>query len=215
MSSEQQKIMPPMQTPNKGDIIINPKTQRPVKVGSRTWLKLVKEGLVEGRYSDPNELYKVQKPEEVEGKIKELNKTLPQGQQAVRGRGKYANKIVRRNKRPNTQELTQHTAKTAARTIVKNVDKLQNEDLDEEDLEKILERMILEEMLKDGNEQKQVRAPPRRSALKSRLTKPEPEVYYEEPTNEYDEQEECFVEGKTDEEEEDYFDDDDQEFYEE
>ena len=42
--------------PKKGDIIINPRTQRPVKVASRTWLKLVKEGIVEGRYTDPNEL---------------------------------------------------------------------------------------------------------------------------------------------------------------
>ena len=46
--------------PKKGTIIINPKTQRPVKVGSRTWLKLVRDGLVEGQYSDPKEIYTVQ-----------------------------------------------------------------------------------------------------------------------------------------------------------
>ena len=41
---------------SKGDIIINPKTQRPIRVGSRTWLNLVKQGIVEGRYKDPREL---------------------------------------------------------------------------------------------------------------------------------------------------------------
>ena len=130
-------------TPKKGEIIINPKTSRPVKVGCRTWLKLVKDGLVEGRYNDPNELYEVKEPSETADKIEELNKTLPRGQHAVRGRGKYANKIVRRQKQPNPQELTEYTAKTAARTIAKNVDKLDTY----EDLESQLEKMILEEMM--------------------------------------------------------------------
>ena len=45
-----------MSLPRKGDIIINPNTSRPIKVGGRSWLKLVKEGVLEGRYSDPNEI---------------------------------------------------------------------------------------------------------------------------------------------------------------
>ena len=36
--------------PEKGQLIINPKTNRPIKVGSRVWLGLVKEKLVEGTY---------------------------------------------------------------------------------------------------------------------------------------------------------------------
>jgi hypothetical protein len=132
--------------PRKGDIIINPKTQRPVKVGSRTWLKLVKDGLVEGRYSDPKELYEVkdfQNQEEIEAKINELNKTLPPNVQGVRGRGRYKNKIVKRRKQPSTREITQHTAKTAARAVSNNIENL----TDCEDLEAQLENMIMSELL--------------------------------------------------------------------
>jgi hypothetical protein len=56
--------------PKKGTIIINPKTQRPVRVGSRTWLKLVKEGLIQGHYSDPNEIYDVKEGDNEEELIK-------------------------------------------------------------------------------------------------------------------------------------------------
>ena len=41
MSTQQQNNVPV-----KGQIIINPQASRPVKVGGRTWLKLVKDGLV-------------------------------------------------------------------------------------------------------------------------------------------------------------------------
>lgn len=129
--------------PMKGTIIINPKTQRPVKVGSRTWLKLVKEGVVEGRYSDPKELYEIQDPKETDEKINEINKTLPPNQQAVRGRGRYKNKIVRRMKQPSTKEITEYTARTAARTVSNNIENLKEFD----DLEAQLENMIMNELL--------------------------------------------------------------------
>ena len=80
----------------KGDIVINPKTSRPVRVGSRVWLTLVREGLVDGHYSDPKELYTVKDENDCDEKIDELNQQLPINQQAVRGRGKYKNKIVKR-----------------------------------------------------------------------------------------------------------------------
>lgn len=186
-------------TPKKGDLIINPSTQRPVKIGSRTWLNLVKKGLVEGRYSDPNELYEIKEPTEIEGKIEELNKTLPRDQQAVRGRGKYKNKIVRRQKRPNPQELTEYTAKTAARTIAKNVDNLDSYD----DLETELEKMILAEMM-IGEPQETRRV--RRGQPKTIPDKQE--KYYAQEPEEYDE-------GEGDEEEEnDLIDNDEKQFYE-
>ena len=78
-------------------IIINPKTQRPIRIGGRTWLKLVKDGLIEGTYSDPNEICDIVE-ENLEEKIEEINRDLPNNVQAVRGRGKYAGKIVKRNK---------------------------------------------------------------------------------------------------------------------
>tara|TARA_R110000764_G_scaffold10527_5_gene32085 strand:- start:1138 stop:1752 length:615 start_codon:yes stop_codon:yes gene_type:complete len=134
--------------PKKGDIIINPNTQRPVKVGSRTWLGLVKQGLVSGHYKDPRQLDEV--PEQyyeddgyVEQKIETINKTLPRGKQAVRGRGKYKNKIVSRNTRPSSEEISRYTAQIASRAVNNNIDEL----VESDDLEGMLEKMILEEMM--------------------------------------------------------------------
>lgn len=135
---------------SKGDIIINPKTQRPVRVGSRTWLKLVKEGICEGSYKDTNELYKIEDGDSEEEKIKELNTYLPSNQQAVRGRGKYAGKIVKRHKQPSIKETVKYTAKVASKKI-KNKKVYEDlhkkvEDGEEEDFETQLERMIMEEI---------------------------------------------------------------------
>lgn len=137
--------------PSKGDIIINPSTQRPVKVGSRTWLNLVKKGLVEGRYSDPKELdelpdkYEELPPQEVDEQIKNVNKTLPRGQQAVRGRGRYKGKIVARNKKLETEEVSRYTAQAATRAVANNIDALAG--CDGDDIETMLQKMILEEMV--------------------------------------------------------------------
>jgi|TARA_R110000764_G_scaffold17132_2_gene47167 hypothetical protein len=134
--------------PKKGDIIINPNTQRPVKVGSRTWLNLVKQGLVSGHYTDPHQLEEV--PEQyrednkyVEQKIETINKTLPRGKQAVRGRGKYKNKIVSRNTQPSSAEISRYTAQIASRAVNNNIDAL----VESDDLEGMLEKMIMEEMM--------------------------------------------------------------------
>ena len=88
------------QIPKKNDIIINPNTQRPVRVGGRAWLKLVKEGLVSGHYSDPKDLESI--GEDPEEQIKELNKKLPKGVQAVRGRGSFTSE----NRRPSSVTWT-------------------------------------------------------------------------------------------------------------
>ena len=129
--------------PKKGDIIINPRTQRPVKVGSRTWLNLVKQGLVSGHYTDPRELAVIEDGENVEEKINEINKTLPRGKQSVRGRGKYKGKIVSRNTQPSAEEISRYTAQIASRAVNNNIEELAECD----DLEGMLEKMIMEEMM--------------------------------------------------------------------
>lgn len=140
--------------PKKGDVIINPKTQRPVKVGSRTWLKLVREGLVEGKYSDPKEIYTLQDGDDEDELINKFNQSLPPNQHAVRGRGKYANKIVKRHKQPNTETTSRYTVKTTARKL-KNRDVY--EDLQEGgNFEEDLEALIMEELANLNTEPEQV-----------------------------------------------------------
>ena len=178
MSIQQQNNVPA-----KGSIIINPKTSRPVKVGSRTWLKLVKEGLVDGLYTDPNELYNVQEGDNVEEKIEMINKELPLNQQSVRGRGKYAGKIVKRNKQPTLRETAQYTAKVASRAVAdpEVLEQLQEAD----DFETQLENMILAEMMGKpilGSKGKPLQ---RRQTVAVRSQE---EQYYEQPPQEYDEE---------------------------
>ena len=140
--------------PKKGDYIVNPNTQRVCKVGSRTWLGLVKQGLVSGHYRDPRELDTIPETHDddtndykynnsVEQKIETINKTLPRGKQAVRGRGKYKGKIVSRNTQPSSEEISRYTAQIASRAVNNNIDEL----VESDDLEGMLEKMILEEMM--------------------------------------------------------------------
>jgi hypothetical protein len=160
--------------PKKGDIIINPNTQRPVKVGSRTWLGLVKLGLVSGHYTDPHQLEEV--PEQyyednnyVEEKIETINKTLPRGKQAVRGRGKYKNKIVSRNTQPTSAEISRYTAQIASRAVNNNIDEL----VESDDIETLLEKMIMEEMMAT----RPATAPP---VVRKRVGKPKKQEYDDE-----------------------------------
>ena len=135
--------------PKKGDIIINPKTQRPVKVGSRTWLKLVREGIVKGQYKDPKEIYTIQDGDDEEDLINKFNETLPITQQAVRGRGKYANKIVKRNRQPTTRATARQTVRATARKVK---DPEVYEQLQEADnFEDELEQMIMAELTNSLN----------------------------------------------------------------
>jgi len=203
--------------PRKGDIIINPNTQRPVKVGSRTWLKLVKQGVVEGRYTDPKEIatlpekYEELPPEEVEEEIKRANEGLPRHQQAVRGRGRYKGKIVKRNRRLAPQEVSKYTAQVATRAVANNIETLANS---EDDIEGMLEKMILEEMM-GGRPQT---APQRTNHTtvkrgRGRPRKAQQEEKYEEiQPQEYDEYDELIDEQYTNTPQEEYEDYEDYEY---
>jgi len=130
--------------PKKGDFIINPSTARPVKVGSRTWLNLVRAGLINGHYSDPKELATIEPDENVEQKIKEVNKSLPRNIQAVRGRGKYKDKIVSRTKTPSAAEIARYNAQIGGTAMDSN-----SIDNNEDDDEELMFETILENMMKN------------------------------------------------------------------
>lgn len=162
-----------MSVPRKGDIIINPKTQRPIKVGGRTWLKLVRENLIEGRYTDPKELTPIQEDVDINEQITQANQNLPRGVQAVRGRGRYKGKIVKRNKRPNVEDMSRYTAEIASRAIKENYDELNETD----DVEAELQRLIMSEM----SVKKKGRGRPRKKKeVKQMYVTEEPQMYDEE-----------------------------------
>ena len=43
-----------MSIPKKNDYMINPLTKRNIRVGSRIWINLVKDEVIQGQYSDDN-----------------------------------------------------------------------------------------------------------------------------------------------------------------
>ena len=121
-----------------GEYVKNPKTGRALKIGSRVWVSLVREGILKYiSYEDPQifeELPQNESEQEVDLKIQTINRTLPRNQQAVRGRGKYANAIVKRNKTPSVKDVVHFTAKKSAKVMVEN--HVLNEDEDDDDMEK-------------------------------------------------------------------------------
>ena len=80
--------------PCKNDIIINPKTSRPVRVGSPTWRKLVKEQVVPGHYRNTSVLHELKEGEDVEEVKQKYKKMVPPDKIVAKGRGLHANKIV-------------------------------------------------------------------------------------------------------------------------
>jgi len=189
--------------PNKGDIIISPSTNRPIRVGSRVWLSLVKQGLVEGRYTDPKELGTIpERPEDLAEEISRIDKTLPRGQQSVRGRGKYKNKIVSRNKNPDTEDVSRYTAQMASKVVHENIESL----AECEDLEAELNRLILQEMAIGGHKESK---PKIGSTGRGRPPKQGKQIqgYKLEAPTQF--QEESSSEDDDDEEEEDYFQNED------
>jgi hypothetical protein len=130
--------------------IINPRTGRAVRVGSPTYIKLVKEGLVDDlRVVDKSTkvLYSIEEDDTdtaIESKIDEINDTLPPNQQAVRGRGKYKGSLVKRQKQISTEDAIRHTVKAAAKQLDNQevYDALKETD----NFEKSLERLIMKDL---------------------------------------------------------------------
>jgi len=126
--------------------ILNPKTGRAVRVGTPTYIKLVKEGLVDDlRVVDKSTkvLYSIEDDDTdtaIENKVKEINDTLPPNQQAVRGRGKYKGSLVKRQKQISTEDAIRHTVKAAAKQLdnQETYDALKETDNFEESLERLI-----------------------------------------------------------------------------
>ena len=137
----------------KTQFVINPQTSRPVKIGSKTWTKLVKDGLITGTnavdtIAEDHIVGDIEDecPDEIQEKITDLNKEMPVDQQVVKGRGKYKNKLVKRKKaQVNIREISEQVATAASVAISNNIDQLA--DVDPDDIEGLLKSLIMEELI--------------------------------------------------------------------
>ena len=166
--------------------VINPKTNRPVKIGSKVWLKLVKEGFIEGEFKDPNVLGEIKEGEDVDETIEKINETLPTNEQGVRGRGKYKGQIAKRSKQPSVMDTAKHTAKTAA-SVIADPD-VYNELQETDNFEYELEQLILAELAGSNSKPKKTSMlkKPRYQMVVAEGNSPvETETEYEEEGDEY------------------------------
>ena len=178
---------------NKNDIILNPKTRRPIKVGGRIYNALVKEGYFKGEseFRDDNILYNLNPSDNVEDVINNLNKNLPKNISACRGRGKYKNSIVKRNKQMPQVETQKHTLKQTAKTLKNR--KVYNDLQNTDDFERSLEELIMSELA--GLTVKKPKRSPQRSPQQSPERsesvddEDEDEVEYEDEDDDEDEDE--------------------------
>lgn len=144
--------MPSKKNENK-EFVINPNTSRPVKIGSKTWTKLVKDGLITGTnavdtIAEDHIVGEIEDEleDELQEKITDLNKEMPVDQQVVKGRGKYKNKLVKRKKaQVNIKEISEQVATAASVAISNNIDQLA--DVDPDDIEGLLKSLIMEELV--------------------------------------------------------------------
>ena len=188
MSELQEAKETPLVQLQKNDIVINPTTGRPIKVGSSTYLRLLKKGLITQSFNDPNELDNINEGDDVDEKIKEFNKILPDTEQAVRGRGKHAGTIVRRSKQPTIEQTALHTIKKVSNIISDPdvYDELQNADNFESELEKLILQELMGFSKKSKTTKKSIKEEhPKKNKIGKKKTKKE--SYY--ITSESDESE--------------------------
>lgn len=135
--------------PNKGDMVVNPKTNRMVRVGQSSWKKLVKEGVLPGHY-------RVDDPNDNDGQ-KKTKQRGPSGKQRGPSGKSRKLKSVDEQDDPFEQELSpdeqepeqeyEQTPKPKKKTKKKQPQFTQK---DEEDLQQILDNMTAQEMQSEG-----------------------------------------------------------------
>lgn len=131
-------------TDNNNDYVVNPKTLKPIKIGGKVHKQLIKQGLL--AYHEEKVLDDLPEDEnQISEKIEELNKTLPTNQQAVRGRGRFKGKIVKRDKALTPNDV-QQIATNLAKTVITKNKELIEENEDPEELNQLIEDLILEEI---------------------------------------------------------------------
>ena len=139
-----------MSLPVKGDIVINPNTQRPVKVGSRTWLNLVKKGVFEGRYREKSASNVHSDNYDKKGIVQSPPRKFSDGKNSRRKTVK--DRVVKRKipKGNNSRtEMSKYTAQIASKVVNNNIDTLSEAD----DFSQALEQLILQELTNVNSEE--------------------------------------------------------------
>ena len=138
----------------KGDYVLNPNSGRMIKVGGRAWRTAVKEGILEGTYTNPDVLYEVNDGDDVSQLKKDFDEKLNTGEHSVIGRGRFKGKLVKRKRRLTNEEISEHSTQAAVQALKNN--RVELDAMTDDDFEAELDRMIMTEMLSGKGDRKSV-----------------------------------------------------------
>ena len=125
--------------PEMGSMILNPMTKRMIKVGGKVWARMVRNGQISNEYTSDKVVGDISQDDDnyqTEKTIGNLEKTQPVDIQIVRGRGKYANKLVKRKMGVNKKII-----RTRIKKVVKKLE--DPKEIYHFNLEDEIEKMLL------------------------------------------------------------------------
>lgn len=167
----------------KPTFIVNPNTNRQIRVGGKAWLKLVKNGVLErGDYLPPNCAYKLREAEyeNEEAQMDELNvekqrmidnNEIPEGVHPVISK---KNQIVYQKPKLTAKETSELTSQ-AALDVIDQIQsgELEIPDMSRDDARNYLQKLIFEQMLTSKKKFRNTRLEPKKT---KRVDNIEPEL---------------------------------------
>lgn len=146
------------------EYVLNPNTKRMLKIGSKTYLKLVREGVIaDEHYVGTQQIPNIETGEnhidisdlkgvDLKEVLDEETLKLENGLVAVPGRGKYKGKLVKRKKNVRTKDLAVIATKASVKVIKDHLPEINNHSShfqdDDEGLEKLIQELVASEMIR-------------------------------------------------------------------
>lgn len=139
--------------------MINPLTNKPIKIGGRIYMNLIRDGIIKNQtYKDPKILDTINdddKEEDIIIKKKKIKENLNINEDVVKGRGKYKNKLVKKHRQPKTSDVIKHTLKKTSRKLKDK--KIYDSIYETDDYEKNFENLMLKELNNICNQPREVK----------------------------------------------------------
>lgn len=162
----------------KVEFVINPNTNRQIRVGGKSWLKLVKNGAIErGDYLPPNCAYKLRESEyeDEDERMQKLHKEkqrmidddeVPEGVHPVISK---KNQIVYQKPKLTAKETSEITS-NAALDIIDQIQsgEIELPEMSRDDARDYLQKLIFDQMLRSKKKFRNTRMEPKKKVLKKK-----------------------------------------------
>ena len=125
--------------------ILNPKTQRPIKVGGKVWRKLVNEGILE-RQAQEHELHQAETKEEAKVAVKILKKNNKDRNHSIK-LARNGKTVIKAKKRLSQKQISQDMSKASTR-VISRIGRGEIELPEDMDTTEFIQSEILKELMK-------------------------------------------------------------------